>query len=149
MNVSFFVDSDKSQIENFFGENDFWKYEGCAAPGAEDFTISRWQYIGVAKENEEVLGFIRFSIEKNSNYIGNVYVKKSHRGIGVCTALFKFAEKKLRMASDHNSTYLYTLQNPIMEKFLRKNKWKCVGVYKNHCYFNGKWQHQSCWQKKL
>lgn len=110
MKIRFFREKDREQIENFFEEEDYWKFESFAAPGTDKLEVSQWDYIGVAEERGRLKGFIRFSIERNANYIGNVYVDKKFRRNGVCKGLFDLAEKRLKMGSSREFMYLFTFK---------------------------------------
>lgn len=147
MKVRFFTEKDRDQVERFFQEEDFWRYEMFSAPGTDKLEVTQWDYIGVAEEKDEILGFVRFQICKNDNYIQNIYVGKAHRSNGVGSALLDFAEKRLKMCSDKTRIYLFTLDNSLMERILKKRGFKNGGTYKKHCYFNGRWQNQTLWQK--
>lgn len=81
------------------------------------------------------------------NYIGLFYIVPAFRRKGIGTQLFNFIENYLINNWNAVGEDLYTIENPPMEKLVKKMGFVLSGVYKKKYSINGKYYSQSRWIK--
>jgi len=113
------------------------------------FSMDNYKGVFVALRNEEAVAYGRVisTTVSGFNYIALFYVIPKYRRQGIGSKLFNFLEEYAFTNWNAKGVEIITIDNPIMDKLVKKRGFSLSGIYKKNLFVNGKWYNQSRWYK--
>ena len=119
--------------------------------GLLEFEHGRWNAVFVIENGDNLIGFAQLdflSIPSEAR-IGATYIKDQQRRRGYGEKLISFLEEYAKRNWPVRMITAFTIENPPMEKFLKKHKYEKLGVFKKYIYYNGEYHDEAGWIKRI
>jgi ribosomal protein S18 acetylase RimI-like enzyme len=145
-------EKDKEFFRGFLDEIETRKFLNIQGGGEERCVVNdKWTATFVCEDDKKIIGFGKVSLacDDMKIYIEDLYVCPDSRKKGIGKKLLSCLEKYGKENWPANFFYLFTIENPVMEKLVTANGYEEKGIYKDFIYIAGSYHSQKLFIKKI